>query len=188
MTLKDKITLEKPITFQNKNGKKLFGIVHVPDKDSPFNKRVGINLLNPGIKYRIAPNRLNVKLARRLCGQGYFVLRFDPEGIGDSEGELPEGILVPDIWEKIQTGLLVDDTITANDFFMQNYSIEKLTLIGNCGGAITALLTSKEDKRVSSLVLIDVPVNLRTAQQTFAHKVASKGQKADMLFHYSLEQ
>lgn len=174
--------MEEVVTFHNKNGNKLFGIVHIPEKNSPSNQKVGINLLNPGIKYRVAPNRLNVKLARRLCDLGYYVLRFDPEGIGDSGGELPENILVADIWEKIQTGLLVDDTITANDFFLKNYPLQQLILIGNCGGAITALLTAKEDERVSDLVLIDAPVNLRTAQQTFAHKVAVGGQKTDFLF------
>ena len=174
--------MEKPVTFLNKNGKKLFGIIHIPENRDPRHNKIGINLLNPGIKYRVAPNRLNVKLARKLCELGYHVLRFDPEGIGDSEGELPAGILVADIWEKIQTGLFVPDTIAANDFLSNTYGIERLILIGNCGGAITALLASEEDRRVDSLALIDVPVNLRTAQQTFADKVATGGKKVDILF------
>ena len=55
------------IFFKNRNGAKLSGIVHIPEQTLFRGKRIGINLLNPGIKYRVAPNRLNVKLARKLC-------------------------------------------------------------------------------------------------------------------------
>ena len=89
--------MEEAVTFENKKGEKIFGIVHIPDLTPFGEKKVGINLLDPGIKYRVAPNRLNIKLARRLCQNGYYVLRFDPAGIGDSEGELPQNVLVPDI-------------------------------------------------------------------------------------------
>ena len=140
--------MEQAITFNSRKGEKLFGIVHIPEKVMPGDRRVGINLLNPGIKYRVAPNRLNVKIARRLCQKGFYVLRFDPSGIGDSEGDLADGILVADIWEKIQTGLFVPDTIAANTLFVEEYGIEELILMGNCGGAITSLLTAKEDLRV----------------------------------------
>ena len=174
--------MEEAITFKNENGEKLFGIVHVPENTTFSGKRVGINLLNPGIKYRVAPNRLNVKIARRLCDNGYYVLRFDPGGIGDSEGELPDGVLVADIWEKIQTGLFVPDTIAANDFFIKNYELNKLILMGSCGGGIISLLTSAEDQSVDALCLIDTPVNLRTASMSFADKIAVGGEKADLLF------
>ena len=174
--------MEEAITFTNKNGKKLFGILHTPETTIPGGTRIGINLLNPGIKYRVAPHRMNVKLARKLCSQGYYVLRFDPEGIGDSEGELPENLLTADIWEKIQKGLFIQDVKAANNFLIETCSIQHLLLIGNCGGAITALVSSPEDRRVRGLVLVDVPVNLRTAQQTFADKVAPGSEKADWLF------
>ena len=75
--------MEEPITITNKNGKKLFGILHTPETTVPGRTRVGVNLLNPGIKYRVAPHRMNVKLARKLCSQGYYVLRFDPFEVYD---------------------------------------------------------------------------------------------------------
>ena len=174
--------MEEPVTILNKNGKKLFGIIHIPDAKNAPPKRVGVNILNPGIKHRVAPHRLNVKLARRLCNQGYYVLRFDPEGIGDSEGELPDNLLTADIWEQIQKGLFITDVNAANDFFIEKCSLEHLLLIGNCGGAITALIASAKDNRVNGLALIDVPVNLRLAQQTFVDKVAPGSEKADWLF------
>ena len=174
--------MQEPVTFKNQNGKKLFGVVHIPEQTNFGERRIGINLLNPGIKYRVAPNRLNVKLARKLCQNGYYVLRFDPCGIGDSEGELPDGGLVADIWEKIQTGLFVSDTIAANDFFNKNYGVNELILMGSCGGAITALLTSAKDHRVDALCLIDIPVSLRTSSMSFADKIAPEGKRADLLF------
>jgi len=35
--------------------------------------------------------------------------------------------------EKIQTGLFLEDTIEANDFFYHHYNLEKLILVGSCG-------------------------------------------------------
>lgn len=173
---------EIPLTFRNRNGNILFGIVHVPQNPAFGKRRYGINLTNPGIKYRIAPHRMNVKLARELCSQGYYVMRFDPEGIGDSEGELPENMEVADIWEKIQSGLLVDDTIRANDYFISEYGITDLTLIGNCGGAITALLAAAKDKRVNKLCLVDIPIYLWNSTRTIADTAVQGGKKFDWLF------
>jgi pimeloyl-ACP methyl ester carboxylesterase len=174
--------MEAGITFENKKTERLFGIVHIPEQPLPKGERIGVNLLNPGIKYRVAPNRLNVRLARRLCDKGFFVLRFDPAGIGDSEGELPDNVLVPDIWEKIQKGLFVKDVLDGNDFFLRSYELDKLILIGSCGGAITSLMASAEDPRVDGLCLVDIPINLRTARMSFADKVAVGGSRADWLF------
>jgi hypothetical protein len=174
--------MEKPIVFENRNHQKLFGIVHIPDKLRENDSRTGVNLLNPGIKYRVAPNRLNVKIARKLCHEGFFVLRFDPSGIGDSESELPHGVMVPDIWEEIQKGRFVDDTLISNQIFAQKYGLDSTILAGNCGGAITALLASEIDHSVDGLCLIDIPVNLRAANMSFADKVAEGGEKAEWLF------
>jgi pimeloyl-ACP methyl ester carboxylesterase len=174
--------MEEPITFRNRQGKKLFGIVHIPDNSPSAGERIGINLLNPGIKYRVAPHRLSMKLARRLCQKGYHVLRFDPSGIGDSDGELPENFLIHDIWGRIQTGLFVNDTITANDFFIKHYELSNLILVGSCGGAITSLLTSAKDRRVNALCLIDVPVFLLDSKSSFAEVATKDGEKADWFF------
>jgi len=174
--------MEETVKFENRNGRMLFGIAHVPEVSDQKKNRVGINLLNPGIKYRVAPNRLNVKIARELCNQGYYVFRFDPEGIGDSSGELPVGAHVADIWGRIQRGQFVCDTLDANDYFLERYKIEKLVLLGNCGGAITALLSAKEDARVSGLCLIDIPLKLMSSRMSFADLIAEDGKKAQWFF------
>ena len=174
--------MEKVISFKNADGNNLYGIVHIPKENKLGTAKVGINLLNPGIKYRVAPNRLNIKIARKLCELGYYVLRFDASGIGDSEGEFSDGILVADIWEDIQSGRLVQDTLVANIFFRDYIGLDKLFLIGNCGGAITSLLVTDKDQEVDALCLIDVPINLRTANTAKADKITGEGEKSMWLF------
>lgn len=148
--------MEKIVTFLNKNNQKLFGVLHIPDHEV-FKEKIGINLLNPGLKNRVAPHRMNIKIARRLCRKGFYVLRFDPFGVGDSEGEISDkNELSMDIWGQVQEGLFVQDTLSANEFFKKEVKLSKLLLMGQCGGAATALLSS--DNGVESLVLIDLPV------------------------------
>ena len=73
------MSAERTVVVEGPAGTPMVGILHEPA--TPLAPRVGINLLNPGLKSRVAPNRLNVMLARRLSELGYFVLRFDPPGI-----------------------------------------------------------------------------------------------------------
>mgnify|MGYP005855093025 FL=1 len=174
--------MEEPVLFENRNGKKLFGIFHIPDKTGNLRARIGINIVNPGIKYRVAPHRLNVKLARQLCRLGYYVLRFDPEGIGDSEGDLPEGMPLGDVWHQIQSGLFVNDTLDANNMFMAKYHLDHLLIIGNCGGAITALLAGAKDMRVEGLVLVDVPVIMWSSKRSVLETAVGNGEKLDYYF------
>lgn len=154
---------EEIVSIRNPNGNVLFGILHIPDDEECQMGRIGINLLNPGLKNRVAPNRLYIKIARTLAGQGYYVLRMDPAGIGDSEGEIPEELVV-DIWSDIQKGRFVKDVICMNDYFIKTWCIQNLVLMGSCGGAITALLAGDNDRRVRELVLIDVPVTLASSK------------------------
>lgn len=151
------------ITYKNNQGLSLHGILHVPDQTKKIRQKVGINLLNPGLKNRVAPNRLYVKIANHLSLQGYYVLRMDPSGIGDSEGNLPQES-VTDIWGQIQQGLFVKDTLTTNQFFIETCKLDELVLAGSCGGAINALLTAEVDQTVKKLILIDVPVTLSSSK------------------------
>lgn len=152
-------TIEEAVTLTNRQGARLYGILHVPNRREPLNgARHGVHILNPGLKNRVAPNRLNVKVARTLCNAGLPVLRSDPRGIGDSEGRIGSGnASVFDLWLKIQQGALVEDTIAWNDFFHRRAGLDGLTLVGQCGAGVTALLAAARDKRVNRLVLIDTP-------------------------------
>lgn len=154
---------ETVVTVTSRRGEKLLGILHTPEEPTPGGRRVGINLLNPGLKCRVAPNRLYVKLARVLTERGFHVLRVDPAGIGDSEGELPEAA-VADLWGEIQRGRFVPDALAMNDHFARACALDDMILMGSCGGAITALLAGVRDERVRALTLIDLPVTLSSTK------------------------
>jgi uncharacterized protein len=153
--------MEEVISFKNKSNNELFGILHIPEKNNLAPGNIGINLLNPGLKNRVAPNRLNVKIARKLCKLGYYVLRFDPQGIGDSEGDfMGANEPVMDLWGAIQRGAFVDDTILSNEFLYSQKGVDKILLIGQCGAAVTAGIVGNRDNRVDRLILINTPFTL----------------------------
>ena len=172
---------EKPVVFEGPSGVPLFGILHEPER--PRTPRSGVNLLNPGLKSRVAPNRLNVILARELATQGYFVLRFDPPGVGDSGGELPEAPL-PELWQKVQRGAFVEATRLANHAFAAHCALDEIVGVGNCGGAITALLAAAGEPRVTRLVLLDVPVTIRDAEPGAGKKIRGGRQGSKVLAGY----
>ena len=146
----------RPVVFTNRSGKNLFGMLHVPPGDR---KDTAIIILSPGIKNRVAPHRLYVKMARRFCELGFQVLRFDPEGLGDSEGEIDEKFTA-NLYGSIQVGRFIGDTACAMDWMEKEYGISRFILAGLCGGAITGLLTGARDRRVVALLGLGIPVIL----------------------------
>ncbi|HET6465452.1 MAG TPA: alpha/beta hydrolase [Nitrospiria bacterium] len=177
------MNLEKAVTFRNNKGQLLFGILHLPESPK-LKSRIGINILNPGLKNRVAPNRINVKMARMFCDMGFHVLRVDPFGIGDSEGELAAHESVMDLWGMIQRGLFVPDTLAANDFFVREARLEKLILIGQCGAAVTGMLVGGKDDRVESLILVDSPVRLLSSQVDMSDILAEISRPGEMMLYY----
>ena len=136
---------QTPVTFLNRKGLRLFGILHTPLADSQHD--FVVMLLSPGVKMRVGPQRLYLRLTERLLDLGISVLRFDFHGLGDSEGELPEAQL-RDVYNHIEVGRYVEDTIDAMDWMQQNYGSKRFLLSGLCGGAITGLLAGDRDARV----------------------------------------
>ena len=146
-----------PVSFLNNDGLKLFGILHQPTVDR-FNGRA-IIILSPGIKSRVAPHRLYIKMARQYVDLGFNVLRFDYSGLGDSEGNV-DYEKVADFYGAVQVGKYIADTTAAMDWLSNTYNITKFILAGLCGGAITGLLTAAQDSRVDSLISLAIPVTL----------------------------
>ena len=144
-----------PVTFQNKAGHRLFGMVHRPAK--PCASGAAIILLSPGVKMRVAPHRLYLDMADRFAALGYTVLRFDFYGLGDSEGEAEEEFLA-DLYGAVQVGRYIDDTIAAMDWMQSSYGATKFIVSGLCGGAITGLLTAVKDRRIVALLGLAIPV------------------------------
>ena len=135
----------------------LYGILHTPPPATA--RGVCVLLLSPGIKGRIGPHRLYLKLAAQLVPAGFHVLRFDFHGLGDSEGELHEELLA-DVYNTIQGGRYVEDTIAAMNWMEAEHGIAQFVGSGLCGGSITALLSAARDSRIKSLLAIGLPVVL----------------------------
>jgi len=169
------ITKAEPVSFDSRNNLRLFGILHLPEA---ARKDVGIIILSPGIKSRVAPHRLYVKMAKRFCEMGFFVLRFDPHGIGDSEGEIEERMSA-DFYGSVQVGRFVNDTIDAMNWMQRKCGIPRFMLAGLCGGAITGLLAGAMDERVHSLLGLGIPVILDSVS-TNQTKYMTRGQLEEL--------
>lgn len=146
-----------PVTFQNKAGHRLFGMVHWPAQSCASGH--AILLLSPGVKMRVAPHRLYLDMAERFVALGYAVLRFDFHGLGDSEGDVHEEYLA-DLYGAVQVGRYIDDTIAAMDWMQSTYGTQKFIVSGLCGGAITGLLAAVKDRRIACLLGLAIPVIL----------------------------
>lgn len=148
---------QTPVTFVNRKGLRLFGVLHTPADPRPGD--LIVVLLSPGVKMRVGPQRLYVELAEVLGEMGLSVLRFDSHGLGDSEGTLPEEQL-RDVYNHIQIGRYVEDTIDAMDWIQETCGPRRFLLAGLCGGAITGLLAGERDSRVVGLLALGIPTAL----------------------------
>jgi pimeloyl-ACP methyl ester carboxylesterase len=145
------------VSFRNAEGAKLHGMLHEPDPR--IARGVCLLLLSPGIKGRVGPHRLYLKMADRLVGMGFHVLRFDFAGLGDSEGAIDESVLAH-VYNSIQSGRYVGDTIAAMDWMMHECGVDRFVGSGLCGGSITALLAGAGDQRVRSMLALSIPTVL----------------------------
>lgn len=122
----------------------LSGVVSLPDPGSTT--PLGIILMNAGVIHRVGPHRFNVKLARRLAGLGYPVLRLDLSGLGDSlapPNGLPyEAQSVADL----QSGMESLAAVSGATSFV---------LAGICSGARNAWATALVDERVRGVWMVD---------------------------------
>jgi len=123
----------------------LVGIVSEPENGLRSNGSPAVILLNSGLLHRVGPNRLYVKIARRLASAGITTLRFDLSGIGDSRRF---GNLSPD-------ESAIRDVKLAMDFLSETRGIKSFILTGICSGADNVFQTACVDPRVAGIVMID---------------------------------
>lgn len=100
---------------------------------------------------RIGIDRLFVKAARHLAGNGYRVLRFDYGGCGESTGDYGAGGM----------DSLIEQTRHVLDYAASDKHVdpERVVLLGHSLGGAVALLTAAQDHRVKSLVLWSAVAN-----------------------------
>ena len=171
--------MESAVSFSNGH-LKLRGILHTPDGPRA---RAGVILLCPGYKHRVGQHRLYLYIARTLSAHGLPVLRFDFHGLGESAGEIKR-CLFDDFWGYIQRGGFVSDTIASVDFFREIASVEKVALMGLCGGAITGLIAGARDSRVDGLILINVSIALQGSSDDWFTKNMPPGLADSLLSAY----
>jgi pimeloyl-ACP methyl ester carboxylesterase len=98
-------------------------------------------------------------LADRLAAEGRSVLRFDQSGVGDSEGEIGDGLPINRYYRMIQTGLSVADTEDAVAWLAETCRPAGISLLGHCGGCVTAaLVAARRPGTFRGLIFIALPV------------------------------
>ena len=109
----------------------VFGVLTTPHRDE--NRRRAVILLNIGADHHVGASRVYVSLARRWARRGYYVLRIDLAGLGDSHarpGRRENDVFPPDALEDIRAAI---------DFMVGHYEIRETSLVGLCSGAYHAL-------------------------------------------------
>jgi uncharacterized protein len=149
------------VRFVNRRGVHLVGMVHEPDP--AVRRDVAIVLMPPGVKGRVAPHRLYVKMAEAFTARGFWVFRFDAHGLGDSEGTHPEPILA-DLYGRIAVGRFIDDTHDGLDFLRATYGVRQFVLGGLCGGAITGVLAARDRQDAVGILGLGLPVMVEGSQ------------------------
>ena len=139
-----KIT-EQPVFFGA--DETLFGIVTAPE--SQETRRRAVILLNAGATYHIGSSRMYVSLARRWAQRGYYVLRMDLSGLGESRarsGCADNNVFPPDA---------IEDMRAAIDFMSRRYGAREVTLSGLCSGAYHSLRAAVAGLPLHRLLMVN---------------------------------
>lgn len=119
----------------------LFGALHEP-ASPPAQARVAV-LCPPLWHEGVLAHRALRQLGVRLAGDGFWALRFDYSGTGDSAGDTQEGDVAQ--W--------LTDIATAVDEGKRLKSVDRVTLVGLRLGASLAALAAADRTDVERLVL-----------------------------------
>jgi pimeloyl-ACP methyl ester carboxylesterase len=133
---------EQAIVFGEHNS--LVGILTRPEKaavDAP-----AVIFLTAGLIHRVGPNHMYADLCRQAADAGFYALRFDFSGIGDSE---PRKDFLP--FHKS----CVLEVQEAMDFLSRTVKTEQFVLVGLCSGANACYFSALEDRRVAGGILIN---------------------------------
>src|SRR5690606_23478543 len=115
---------------------------------------------NAGILHRIGPNRLHVRLARRLARAGVTSLRLDLPGLGDSR-TLGTSASVAEQNQRAVSAAL--------DALEGRGVAHRFVLFGLCSGADDASRCACADPRIVGMCLIDPPTLFPTWRSRATH-------------------
>ena len=134
--------MEKPIIFYNHN-QPLHGILHAPT--DPTGPHPAVALFHGFTGTKVEPHRIFVKTARALAATGYYALRFDFRGSGDSAGDFADMTISGEVSDAIKSL----DILAA----MPGIDANRLGILGLSMGGCVAALVSGQDPRVKSTVM-----------------------------------
>ena len=134
--------MERPVVFYNQD-QQLNGILHSPVRSDPPCPAVAFFHGFTGTK--VEPHRIFVKTARALAAIGYYALRFDFRGSGDSEGDFSEMTIGGEISDARKS----IDVLTA----LPGVDPERIGILGLSMGGCVAACVSGQDPRVKSTVM-----------------------------------
>lgn len=134
------MSIERPIVFQNK-GEQLVGMLHKPEDGG---KRPGIIFYHGFTGHKQEPHRLFVKMARRFAQAGFYALRFDFRGSGDSQGNFKDMTISGEI----------SDALAGLEWFKNNTEVDsdKIAVLGlSLGGCVASYVSAEAD--IQALIL-----------------------------------
>lgn len=108
--------------------------------------RPALIVVNAGLVHHVGPQRLHVRLLRRMAAQGFTCLRFDFSGIGDS---LPRADSLP----YTQSTLL--ELRQAMDAVQARSNCTRFVVMGLSSGALVSLAAADADERVAGVCLMN---------------------------------
>ncbi|MBM4117230.1 hypothetical protein FJ251_05710 [bacterium] len=175
--------LDEEILVFTSGGHRLPGILSRPAQ--PRAGAPGVLLCSPGLKHRVGPHRLHLKLARFFTERGLFVYRFDFHGTGDAEGTLFSDE-VPVLHEAVQNGHFAENATDAVAAFCAASGVREVIACGLCGGAITGLYAAERDPRVTGLIGFQLPVKVLDQEADFADQIS--GEYSDFILTLYLKK
>ena len=146
--------VERTIRF-SADSAQLFGIVSSPLTTPPACRdqvRRGILLLAHGATRCLGPGRMYVPLARKWAALGYYVLRLDLSGIGDSLTRVgqPEHV--------IYTPYAARDVTSAIDYMRNELGVQECEALGICSGAYHSFKAAVAGNSLTSVVAVNPAV------------------------------
>ena len=141
----DESPRERPVSFGSEIP--LFGIITQPSQKEV--RRRGVILINAGADHHMGPSRMHVSLARKWARSGYYVLRMDLAGVGDSDtrADKADDVTFPPA--------ALDDIRDAVAYLRERYDLREITLMGLCSGAYHALRAAAAALPVERVLLVN---------------------------------
>ncbi len=139
--------VERAVVFGSHRG--LVGVVSHPADAGVSGvaaPRRAVVMANIGLSHHVGPFRLYVELARAAAAMGWYALRFDLSGLGDS---------LPRAGAQGSSEQATADVREALDWLEAQFGIREVVLVGLCSGVDSMHPVAVADRRVVGAVFVD---------------------------------